>query len=115
MNSLPNAPATLDTTTPIVVFGLSRGALHHGALGIARSGGRLRIPVHRVCRERWAPAYISRYSSGWVSVSNGSSDEQILDALAKVARRIGRAILIPVDDEGSVFVDTHAAALEAEF
>jgi D-aspartate ligase len=114
-SSQRSAPAAVDSATPIVVFGLSPGALHHGALGIARSGGRMRIPVHRVCRERWAPASWSRYGGEWVSVPDGSSDEQILDALRKLARQVGRAILIPVDDAGSVFVDTHAAALELEF
>jgi predicted ATP-grasp superfamily ATP-dependent carboligase len=116
MNSSRAAPSrAFDATTPIVVFGLSRGALHHGALGVARSGGRMRIPVYRVCRERWAPASLSRYSKGWVSIPWGSSDEEILEALRTLGRKIGRAILIPVDDPGSVFVDTHAAALEADF
>lgn len=107
--------AAIDTTTPILVLGLSRGALHHGALGIARSGGRIGVAVHRLSRERWAPAAVSRYSRGWITVPPGASDEQILERLHEVARDIGRAILIPVDDSGSVFLDTHAAALEQEF
>jgi D-aspartate ligase len=109
------AAGGLDTNAAIVVFGLSRGALHHGALGIARSGGRLRIPVHRVCRERWAPASASRYSRGWVPVTRDSTDEQILETLVELAGEIGRALLIPVDDAGSVFVDTHSEALAAHF
>lgn len=115
MVSPPAAPPAFDATTPIVVFGLSRGALHHGALGIARSAGRMRIPVYRVTRERFAPARLSRYSRGWVSIPWDSSDERILEALHTLAQKIGRAILIAVDDAGSVFVDTHAAALEEEF
>src|SRR6516164_9037736 len=106
---------SFDTNTPIVVFGLSRGALHHGALGIARSAGRLRIPVYRVSRERWAPAALSRYSRGWMSVPWDASDEQILETLHTLVQRIGRAILIAVDDAGSVFVDTHTVALQREF
>lgn len=105
----------LDTSTAIVVFGLSRGALHHGALGIARSGGRLRIPVYRVARERWAPASASRYSRGWVSVPRDSTDDQILQRLFALAEEIGPALLIAVDDAGSVFVDTHSEALAARF
>jgi D-aspartate ligase len=111
----PAAADGLDTSTAIVVFGLSRGALHHGALGIARSGGRLRIPVHRVARERWAPAAASRYSRGWVSVPHDCTDEQILQTLFELAERIGPALLIAVDDAGSVFVDTHSEALAARF
>src|SRR2546425_518140 len=114
-SSAAAARAVLDTTTPIIVFGLSRGALHHGALGIARSGGRVRIPLYPVSPERWAPPAMSRYGHGWISVPQESSDEQILDSLHTLAQRIGRAILIPVDDAGSVFVDTHAAALQSEF
>jgi D-aspartate ligase len=110
-----NTPSVPDTATPIVVFGLSPGALHHGALGISRSAGRMRIPVHRVCRERWAPAALSRYSGKWVRIGGEASDEQILDTLRALAGEIGRAILIPVDDAGSVFLDTHTAALEADF
>jgi D-aspartate ligase len=109
------APPEFDASTPIVVFGLSRGTMHHGALGIARSAGRMGIPVYRVSRERFAPARLSRYSRGWVYIPWNSSDEQVLDALRTLAQKIGRAILIAVDDAGSVFVDTHAAALESEF
>ena len=115
MASSPAELRVFDASTPIVVFGLSRGALHHGALGIARSAGRGRIAVYRVTRERLAPARLSRYSRGWVSVPWDSSDEQILEALHMLAQKIGRAILIAVDDAGSVFVDTHAAALEDDF
>jgi predicted ATP-grasp superfamily ATP-dependent carboligase len=106
---------SFDATTPIVVFGLSPGTLHHGALGIARSAGRLHIPVYRVGRERWAPAALSRFSRGWTTIAWNESDERILDTLDTLARRIGRAILVPVDDAGSVFVDTHTAALERNF
>jgi len=116
--SAPPTPARaggIDASTPIVIFGLSRGVLHHGALGIARSAGRLGIDVHRVARERWAPASTSRYGRRWIRVAEGSSDEHILDALHTLAAEIGRAILVPVDDAGSVFADTHAPALHDDF
>jgi len=51
--------------TPVVVLGLSRGVFHHGVLGMARSLGRLGVPVHRVGRERLAPAGASRYVRSW--------------------------------------------------
>jgi D-aspartate ligase len=111
----PAGPAGIDTSTPIVIFGLSRGVLHHGALGIARSAGRLGIDVHRVARERWAPASASRFGRRWIAVAEGSSDERILDTLRTLAGEVGRALLVPVDDAGSVFVETHAAALQSEF
>jgi D-aspartate ligase len=107
--------AALDTATALLVFGLSRGTFDHGALGIARSAGRLRIPVYRASRERWAPTAASRYICGWHSLPQHLTDEQILDSLRKLAGEIGRAVLVPVDDTGSVFVNTHAKILEESF
>jgi len=105
----------LDTTTPIVILGLSRGIFHHGALGIARSAGRLGIPVHRVALERRSPAAFSRYSRGWRSIPSSATTDQVLQTLRELQRDVGRAILIPVDDAGSVFVEEHLGALEHDF
>ncbi len=105
----------MNTATPIVIFGLSRGIFHHGALGIARSAGRLGIPVHRIARERWAPARLSRYSRGWSRIPDGASAAEILEFLHECSSRVGRALLIPIDDAASVFVDEHGQALEADF
>jgi D-aspartate ligase len=105
----------LDVSAPILIFGLSRGTYHHGALGIARSAGRLGIPVHRLALERHAPARCSRYSRGWRTLPPDCDDAQILAVLREQAGEIGRAVLIPVDDASSVFVDRHASELEAHF
>jgi D-aspartate ligase len=107
--------APLDTTTPILIFGLSRGTFHHGALGIARSAGRLGIPVYRICRERWAPAALSRYSRGWLTIPDGATAAEILELLHQRAVDIGRAILVAIDDAATVFLDEHAATLEGDF
>jgi len=104
-----------DTATPILIFGLSRGTYHHGALGIARSAGRLGIPVYRLCRERWAPAAVSRYSRGWFALPKNATEDQVLTKLLALGHDFGRAILMPVDDAGSVFVEEHADALESDF
>ena len=105
----------MDTTTPIVILGLSRGIFHHGALGIARSAGRLGIPVYRVALERRSPAALSRYSRGWRSIPAGASVDQTLATLRDLKRAVGQAILIPVDDAGSVFVEENLEALERDF
>jgi predicted ATP-grasp superfamily ATP-dependent carboligase len=105
----------VNTTTPIVIFGLSRGIFHHGALGIARSAGRLGIPVHRIARERSAPARLSRYSRGWSCIPDRASTAEILEFLHECSSSVGRALLIPIDDAASVFVDEHAQALEPDF
>lgn len=101
----------IDTSTPILIFGLGPGEFHHGALGIARSAGRLEIPVHRLARERATPITLSRYNRSWAQVPSQASAEQMLELMHETARRIGTSILIPVDDAGSVFVDEHAEAL----
>jgi len=88
---------------------------HHGALGIARSAGRLGIPVHRIGSERWAPARLSRYNSGWSTVADQAGPEQLLTMLHRFREDVGRAILIPVDDAASVFVDEQAGALATDF
>lgn len=105
----------MNTDTPIVIFGLSRGIFHHGALGIARSAGRLGIPVHRIAREPWAPARLSRYGKGWSRLPDGATTTEILDFLHACSRDVGRALLIPIDDAASVFVDEHGEALERDF
>jgi D-aspartate ligase len=105
----------IDTTTPIVIFGLSRGGFHHGALGIARSAGRLGIPVYRVCRERSAPAARSRYNRGWISTPESATADQTLETLRDLSKHVGRPLLVPVDDAGSVFVDEHAGELADDF
>jgi D-aspartate ligase len=105
----------LDTTTPIVMLGLSRGVFHHGVLGIARSAGRLGVPVHRLGLERCAPASASRYVRSWRVIGEAAPVDEILGTLRALSQELGRAILVPVDDSGSVFVDDHAAEFERDF
>jgi D-aspartate ligase len=116
MAAKTNALAGLvDTTTPIVVLGLSRGVFHHGVLGIARSAGRLGIPVHRLGLERRAPASASRYISSWRVIGETAPVDEILQTLSELSQELGGAILVPVDDSGSVFVDDHTAVLARDF
>jgi predicted ATP-grasp superfamily ATP-dependent carboligase len=101
--------------TPVVILGLSRGVFHHGVLGIARSLGRLGVPVHRVGRERWAPAAASRYVTSWRVIPPTANDGEALEALIGIAEDLGRPILIAADDAACVFVDDHADRLAAHF
>lgn len=105
----------VDASTPILILGLRRGTFHHGALGIARSAGRLGIPVYRIALERFAPAAFSRYSKGWTKLARDATEEQVMQALAEQRRRIGRAALVPIDDAASVFVDEHADELREQY
>ena len=108
------SPAALDTT-PVVILGLGRGVFHHGVLGIARSLGRLGVPVHRVGRERTAPAARSRYLASWRVIPATASDDETFVTLRGLARELGRPILIAADDAACVFVEDHAEQLEQQF
>jgi D-aspartate ligase len=105
----------VDSSTPILIFGLRRGTFHHGALGIARSAGRLGIPVYRIALERLAPAAFSRYRKGWSVLAGDASEQEVMRALSEQRQRIGRAVLVPIDDAASVFVDAHADELREQF
>ncbi len=107
--------ATVDTTTPIVALGLDRGVFHHGVLGIARSAGRLGIPVYRVGLERRSPGALSRYCRGRRWVPENADAQRVFQALHELNRDIGPSILVPVDDVSSVFVERHAGSLEEHF
>ncbi|HEV7585912.1 MAG TPA: hypothetical protein VGO14_09060 [Solirubrobacteraceae bacterium] len=102
-------------TTPVVILGLSRGVFHHGILGIARSLGRLGIAVHRVGRERTAPAARSRYIASWRVIPGSATDEETLRMLSGLGEELGRPLLIAADDAACVFVDDHAGELESWF
>jgi predicted ATP-grasp superfamily ATP-dependent carboligase len=52
---------------------------------------------------------------GWSVVAEGAPEQEVHEALGRLSAELGRAILIPADDAASVFVDDHAAELEADF
>jgi D-aspartate ligase len=104
-----------ETSVPIVAFICDRDVFHHGALAIARSAGRLGIPVYCVHDDRWSPAALSRYNRGRLVCSRDLTDEQWLESLMGLGRRLERAILIPLDDRGAKLVDDHPEDLSERF
>jgi D-aspartate ligase len=104
-----------DTSVPIFVLRRHHDALQHGSLAVARSAGRLGIRVYGGYDRRWEPVGLSRYSRGRMKVARGAPDDRLLDAMRAEGRRLGRAVLIPVDDSGAVFVGDHADALREHF
>ncbi len=50
----------LDTTYPALILQAVRLAIHHGAVGIARSLGMLGVPVHAVVEDCYTPLAASR-------------------------------------------------------
>jgi D-aspartate ligase len=104
-------------STPAVVLKMVRDRFQHTGLAVARTLGRLGVPVYGVQDDRLAAGAGSRYFQA-VTYPNlwERSDAERLDYLLLLAKQIGRpALLIPTDDVASVFVDDHAEALAETF
>jgi D-aspartate ligase len=96
-----------------VVLKFDPNIFHHGALGIARTLGRLGVPVYGVQEDRWTPMAHSRYLRDKLLWMDAGAGKQNLPRLLKLGRELGgRAILMPTDDVGSIFLAEHAQALE---
>jgi len=92
---------------------------HHGGLGIARSLGRMGVPVYVADSARWEPAYCSRYCRGRfaVDIENGDAVGRVLAVGRRLGRQTpgGRPLLIPTTDTAAIWTAEHAAALQEEF
>jgi D-aspartate ligase len=102
----------LNTSVPAVVIAPG----YHGH-GIARSLGRIGVPVFGVHADPHSPAASSRYWRGnFIWDIARTSPEESVDWLLQLGRKIGsRPILIPTDDESCVFVADHTNELKESF
>ena len=107
----------IDTSTPAVVLKLDPNVMHHGALGAIRSLGRRGVPVYAVVERPWAPAARSRYLAGWLAERpDPDQAERTRAGLNRLADRIGRrAVLIPTDDAGAIFLAEQGDSLRDRF
>jgi predicted ATP-grasp superfamily ATP-dependent carboligase len=89
---------------------------HHGGLAIARSLGRMGVPVYSVDGARWEPALSSRYCRGRfrLDIERDPAEESVWN-LVDIGRRLGRPILIPATDRGAIWVADHAGSLQHGF
>lgn len=101
------------TATPAVVLKL----YHQGGLGVARSLGRLGVPVFGVHHERRAPAARSRYLRDvFLWDLDKQPGERSVAFLLDVARRVGgRPVLVATDDATSMLVADHQDELAAAY
>ena len=102
----------MDYTTPVVVLGV-----HYGSLGIARSLGRLGVPVHGVHGNLGIPEFASRYFAGrhrwdFEQAAPASSIEFLLDLRTKFDRD---AILVPTTDDTAQLLADHSATLRSGY
>ncbi|MDQ6705634.1 MAG: carboxylate--amine ligase, partial [Acidobacteriota bacterium] len=104
---------TPDVSTPAVILEGTR----HGSLGIARSLGRLGVPVYLVEGNPLAPARFSRYTRGHFRWNfESSSDDENVNLLLQAGRKIGRpSILMPTTDFSALFVAKNAGPLREWF
>ncbi|MBB4370459.1 putative ATP-grasp superfamily ATP-dependent carboligase [Bradyrhizobium sp. cir1] len=89
--------------------------IHHGAVGIARSLGRLGIPVYAIVEDRYTPLAMCRHLAG--TFVNPSTDTNgVLSCLTAIAETIKRpTILLPTDDNAAVFIAEHSKDLADRF
>ena len=107
----------LDTTYPALIIKASRRTIHHGALGVARSLGRLGVPVYAVVEDGHTPLATSRYlTKAFVWKCWPEDREAFLNAMSTIGETIGRpTILIPIDDLSAIIVAENAKALSPWF
>ncbi len=108
------SPGTrLDPGLPVLLLRTDRNVFHHGTLAVIRSLGRAGVPVHAILEGRGNPASRSRYlyrGHPWAPPADRPS--ALVSHLRAVGERIGRrALLVPADDAGAIFIAEHADAL----
>jgi D-aspartate ligase len=105
----------VDTTVPVLLLKMGRYVIHHGAVGIARSLGRLGVPVYAIVEDRYTPLAMCRYVTG-VFVDRSKDTNGLLNCVAAIGESMHRpTILLPTDDNGAVFIAEHAKALSQWF
>ena len=109
MSRLP----ALDTAFPALIFKASRDTIHHGAVAIARTLGRLGVPVYAVVEDNYTPLALSRHvTKAFVWETWPGDRDAFLDAMARIGEKIGRqTVLFPIDDLSAVFAAENADAL----
>jgi predicted ATP-grasp superfamily ATP-dependent carboligase len=114
---MSGALSSIDASTPAVVLKFDPNVMHHGGLGVIRSLGRIGVPVYGVHEGPWAPVASSRYLHGRFFWQPSPDDvDRVRAGLTRLAERIGqRAVLIPTDDAGAIFLAEHGDDLRQWF
>lgn len=107
----------LDSNYPALILKMSRTPIHHGALGVARTLGRLGVPVYAVVEDAYTPLSMSRYlTKAFVWDSCPTDPESFVKAMSLIAQFIARpTIIFPMDDLSAVSVAENAARLAQWF
>ncbi len=100
---------------PVLVLRRSLADLQHCVLAVARTLGRLGVPVYAVRSTRREPATRSRYIAGELELTGGANTEQWVDQLMALDAKLSGGILLPIDDVAAVTVADHQEALSTRF
>ena len=104
----------LDKRFPALIFKASRGTIHHGAVGIARSLGRAGVPVYAIVEDRYTPLAVSRYvTRAFIWKRWPGERKAFLSAMSAIGEIINQpTVLIPMDDLSAVYVAENASILK---
>jgi D-aspartate ligase len=105
----------LDTSTPIFVLRGSFAEYQHAVLCIARSAGRLGVPVYATAMSAREAATRSRYVRRRIPSLHGASERDRLERLLELNLGQPSPVIVPIDDVSAVFVDDHRSALSERF
>ncbi len=110
---LPN----LNGTCPALVLKMSDTVIHHGALAVARTLGRVGVRVYAVDKDAYTPLATSRYiTKAFVWDKCPVDPESFVKAMSSIADVIARpTIIIPMDDLSAVLVAENRAKLAQWF
>lgn len=109
------SPRAVDTSTPIFVLRGSFAPYQHAVLCIARSAGRLGIPLYATTMSAREPATRSRYIRGRVPPGPAESEHERLRHLLELDVGGRTAVIVPIDDVSAVFLDDHRSQLCERF
>jgi D-aspartate ligase len=105
----------LDPDVPVLVFKIGSLVIHHGAVGIVRSLGRLGVPMYALIEDPYTPLAWCRYLSRSFAM-NWNSGGGVLRRLLAIGESVGRhTILVPTDDQGAIFIAENAKELSRYF
>jgi D-aspartate ligase len=105
--------ADFDRTAPVLIVRRGNYVIHHGAVAIARSLGRLGVPVYAIVEDRCTPLALSRYIRRAFFWKNPSGPpESAIHDLHSIAGELGcRPILVPTDDVAAMLLAENQADL----
>lgn len=104
----------LDDQVPVLVARIGNYPQHHGSLGVARTVGRLGVPVHAIVEDRFTPLALSRHVTHRIvwPTTGCEEPERLVGGLLSIGRAIGeRCLPVPTDDEAAILLAEHADLL----